>query len=526
MPPYHPIHGMPYPPHPLPQDRNSCPDREAAALREDDRQPWANGTRAQTSTPDTVYSTNKASGADNEELRKREEAAGGKTDTAERINQSSGTSQVVNVGTPVLSHASQVRPPTEEAYPNTQVPADLSNTESEPEHDDNDPVTTHLLRIFKSGDFADYHLLLESTACRFYPAAHLVHGLLLSRSHSMAGRMRLIETYGCQKQLRANAGSSFFQPKAFEVALMNMYNLPLVDRVLLGSQSFLSLGFECNPRNFGENFPSTPIARMDFALCYAASGAFLGDKGILRRGIQLATDEINWETIETAFRFGMDAASFAITCPDDVEPDTRVSRDGSIDSSPSDTPTPNRSYISPFTFNQELVDVWGPMILHKALEFVAGNLPTDLEFDPGAQPTLMQDRFPEISGLSSTQIPSLKFGDFSRYSRETTTASAVLASLPFNHLRKLIKFMRSKGRLTPSLAETIIAERERRRTRAVRAYTSNPGYTDHPFPHSLGWEEGVQVIDGDLSVKVSLVKTWKGSHTSPMDIGPDSSSSN
>ena len=522
-PPFHPMYRMPYPPHPMQQDCGTCPGREAPAPREDDNQPWANGNRAQTWTPDTVYSTNKASGPDNEELRKHQEAVGGKPVNAERINQSSGTSQVVNISTPMLSHASQVHSPIEEANVNKEGPPIPNKVEPEPEHEDNELLTTHLLRMFKSGDFADYHLLLESNMCRFYPVAHLVHGLLLSRSHSMAGRMRPIETYGCRKQLRARSGSSFIQPKAFEVALMNMYSLPLVDRVLLGSQSFLSLGFECNPRKFCGDFPSTPIARMDFALCYAASGAFLGDKGILRRGIQLAVDEINWDTIEAALRFGMDAASFAITCFDDVEPDMGVSRDGSIDGSPSDVPALTPSYVSPFTFNQELVDVWGPMVLHKALGFLAENLPTDLELDPGAQPTLMQDRFPEISGLSNTQIPSLKFGDFTKYSRETTTASAVLASLPFNHLRKLIKFMRSKGRLNPTLAETIIAERERRRIRAVRVFTSNPGYTDTPFPHSLGWEEAVQVSDGDVSVKISLVKTWKGPQTRPMDFGPDAS---
>ncbi|KAL1956473.1 hypothetical protein VTO42DRAFT_7271 [Malbranchea cinnamomea] len=408
------------------------------------------------------------------------------------------------------------------------------------DEDDMEPLTSFLLRAFKSGDYADYQILLDSSVNRFCAISFLAHGIFLSRSLSLRIRLQTMQRYGYPNLLRVCAGNSFVQPKAFELALLNLYGLPLVDQNQLESQSFLSLGYECNSGEVEGNIPSNYKSRMDFALCYAASGAFMSNKSILQRGIELATDAINWETIETALRFGLGASSFALLCPDEIasQPyNSEVLENGSIDgqgSVRSDSSPADSSQISPhlssYTLNHELVEVGAPRVLHKSLEFVAENIPFDFELDCEARSTVMPDRLAESSGLASSYISTVKFGDFTppsgNYGPETTIASAILLSLPFRKLRKLFKFMWSKGKLTDILAEAVISERERRRVRAVRAFTSKaPDKPSNcPFAEVLGWEESVKVSEDKTQYgRISIVRSWQGFYTRPLSIGPDTS---
>ena len=532
-PDYYPVYGLPLHNHPMSRDSTSYSSRDARAQAEDDHEPW-HGNPPRAYTPDTAPSDTKAPRAGSEGHQGREEGLELTVENAvvngERMKKYAETVEASDSGASVRSDGSKIATHVEKTG---HEEAPVTPTNVEPHYHDIDLLTAHLLRALKSEEYADYQVLLDSPASRFYPVSRLAHGIILSRSHSLSPRMKYIERHGCPRLLKASAGSSFVQPKAFEIALQNMYGLPLVDPNLLYGQTFLSLGYECSPRNYGGDIPSSSVDRMNFALCYAASGAFLADKDILRHGIHLAGNEIDWDTIETALRFGFDTASFALICPDDGESEPEAYGNGSINSHrsvPSDITQSDTAPIppncSPYTLNQELIGGWGPVMLQKALEILAEKLPFELELDPGAQPTLMPDRFPEIPSLSRS-VSSLKFGHFNsaqsdHYTRETTIATAVLMSLPFKQLRKLFKFMRSKGKLTAKLAETIVAKRERRRIRAVRVFTSSAEHVDMPIPESFGWEEAVKFCDDERPyAQVSLLKSWRGLYTPPMEFGLD-----
>jgi hypothetical protein len=272
---------------------------------------------------------------------------------------------------------------------------------------------------------------------------------------------------------------------------------------------------------------------MDFALCYAASGAFLVNYGILRTGMDLAEHALHWENLETAFRFGLAPGSFAIVSHDAVIPSpARPNGSENNDNSEHDDGIPNGSaptysYHSPYTLNHEFDEIWAPKMLHGALEFVVDNFPPDFKLDTEAQPTVMPDRFPEVPGVTRAYVSALKFGQFSAsaHSRESTLLSAILLSLPFKSLRKLFTHMRAKRRLPQKIAEDIVAERERRRTRALRVFKAERGEAacdDTSLPEALGWEESVQVSDGTSYGPITLVTIWRGSATRPLVFGPES----
>jgi hypothetical protein len=328
-------------------------------------------------------------------------------------------------------------------------------------------------------------------------------------------------------------GNSFVYPRAFDIALQNLYGLALVTDRQLASEDFLTLGYERTPAAGEIPVSSGYAARMDFALCYAASGAFLVNCDILRAGMDLAEHALHWENLETAFRFGLAPGSFAIVSHDSVLPSpTRLNGSENNDNSEHDDGMPNKSapsysYHSAYTLNHEFDEIWAPKMLQSALEFVVDNFPPDFELDTEAQPTVMPDRFPEVVGMTHAYISTLKFGKFSAsaHSRESTLLSAIMLSLPFKCLRKLFTHMRSKRRLPQKIAEDVVAERERRRARALRVFKAERGEAacdDALLPEALGWEESVQVSDGTSYGPITLVTTWRGSTTRPLVFGPES----
>ena len=53
-------------------------------------------------------------------------------------------------------------------------------------------------------------------------------------------------------------------------------------------------------------------ATINFALCYAVSGAFLCHRDIVRTGMRLAIELIDWDIVELALHFRLCVADFVV----------------------------------------------------------------------------------------------------------------------------------------------------------------------------------------------------------------------
>lgn len=572
MPHYYanPMYGAPYQPYHAPGDYTPYGSGDSPANYENEFWSGDNDNSTEPCTPDSVPSDkdNQCADGEGEHVEPADNTGGNEPSQEGEAEESADwDSRIVPPvqdtssmprNDPVTTNGEVTVPEKAPAAPKNTATLDKKNDDD----DELEPASAYLLRAFKSGEFADYQLHLESPLSRFYAMTFLAHGLVIARSPCLYSRMQFIERAGEQKILTITTGNSFLQPKAFEIAVQNLYGLPLVKESQLASQVFLTLGHESGGgiRDSGGKVASCYNARMDFALCYAASGAFLANSSIVRRGIQLAVSAINWETVETALRFGLAASSFTLACADDVQQQEAFNRgfseNDSVGSSASEHGDAARvanswetSYFVANTLNQGLVEAHAPEVLRKALEFMAESTPSDFELYSDAQPTVMPGRVPDIFGRATSRISSVvKFGELGTasddkpaadvLSRETTVASAIMISLPFKNLRKLFKSMRSRGRLTQKLVEDVVAERERRRVRALRAFNSRgsgggggnnsdgDGSDSGRLPDPLGWAEvaGVMPSDGRSSSRMPIIhRSWQGSYTSPLTFGPEKS---
>lgn len=389
-----------------------------------------------------------------------------------------------------------------------------------------EPVSFHLLRAFKSEDFADCKLTLESSSGRFYTLPYPLHRLIASRSNHLLYLMDKLGSNKSPTRINAVSGGCFIQPKAFEMALRNLYGLTLINQQQLDGQAF---AYSIHGHNPLENvsFASSSVARMDFALCYATSGAFLADSAIMKRGLQLAITEIQWETVEKLLLFGLRPSEFMIACTNrevsDHASSSANSDHGRVDehnqASDASHIYPDDLYLSAYCLNREIANTWASKLLQMGLEFIADNVSLTFKLDKDAQSLILPTRFAGALLLADVSTPHVEFGEFSSDNTsancEATILSGIFLSLPFKALKKLFKLMMTAEVASLHLAEDIIAERERRRLRALRnvqlkgLVRSNTG--DAPLRYEcLGWEESIKPHPSNLDNKFSISKVWKG----------------
>ena len=91
--------------------------------------------------------------------------------------------------------------------------------------------------------------------------------------------------------------------KGFEYALQHLYGRPLLTAGQLRLATLSTYGYSEN--NVGKIQFSLMAAMVDFALCYAASGAFFQQEAVIETGIRLAIELIDWETVECILYFGV-----------------------------------------------------------------------------------------------------------------------------------------------------------------------------------------------------------------------------
>lgn len=395
-------------------------------------------------------------------------------------------------------------------------PDELTETES---------LSGHLLRAFEREEFTDARILLTSSRNLFYPITFRLHSVVVARSSVLKS---LLKRGGCHEQMNpinAIAGEYFCLVRAFEAAIQNLYGMPLINRRQLKRLALQALGYGNEVQLESSR---NKEATIDFALCYAVSGAFLCHRDIVRTGMRLAIELIDWDTVELALHFGLCAADFVVSYDfSSSEPCNRDSHKAENDNTPSDV----RSESDHDTMNSELRTEWAPTVVTTVLHFVINTLDLKFKLDSMAHTNLMADRIPaELRSVPGSikfnpKLASLKFGSLGslneqKPSRECSIVSAILISLPFMQLQEAFDIMRKKQLMTMALAQDIICERENRRLRALQVYAKeHPNQKEQEYPeylNELGFAEyitsnNISYVDGQrVLVKFSFRREWKG----------------
>ena len=368
-----------------------------------------------------------------------------------------------------------------------------------------------LLDAFQSGNWADYQLVLESASNQFLPITFPIHAVVVSRSPRLDALLRT-PSIAASRTIRLVAGDSFLQPAAVETCLRHLYGLPILTQNQLTCLPLLPSG----PNEHG-TLPSTSnLSQMDLALCYIVTGNFLSMPEVTNRGFELAKNLIHWDTLERIMKFVLDPHSFAIetlgeraSTPNSVCQGTSYREDGTESS----------------TLQSESSGQETGKLMMAAFEFIADNLPSDFQLDTESHVVQMPDRIPynpeDLRGTvrSNPRLATVKFGDFEplngrKTSHENTIISAILVALPFGYLSELFGIMKTKSVLSPKLAEEVVTEREKRRTRILRARKLNGDreYKNDEVKSAkaspLGWEESLQARGNCEEAGVTLIRTW------------------
>ena len=378
-----------------------------------------------------------------------------------------------------------------------------------------DGIVAFLQQQFGVAELADVTLELRYRDDRAPPVRVPGHRLLFARSESLAAKMR--EQYqlvgsdqgpGAQTLL-LETDSKWLRSDAFYMAVQRLYGLPLLP---------------VPPVNHPEGGDMTNAGsgsdQCDFALSYAAAGDLLCWSPVLRRGCQVATRLLGWQTMEKILEF-------ALHCFTDT---------GSHEQ---------------FAFGEGSL-----IVLNAIVTFIVHNLPESFQLDTTTDAQTGYARLPECpppppavkasttpapagargssvqfgKGRRSQQITGIQFGDLSlseevsgvesetpKATRQAqpvphTVLSRVLLNLPFAQLKAVLESSGSGNVSSWANAEaryrtvkSAVEEREARRMRTLDAILRGRiANTDHirsllrsPTPQNLGpwsavgWQEEI-----------------------------------
>ncbi|PGH05668.1 hypothetical protein GX51_02828 [Blastomyces parvus] len=408
-----------------------------------------------------------------------------------------------------------------------------------PSHDPGEelePVAVYILETFRSGQYADFRLILNSSAEHCPPVSFPVHSLIAARSPHLTELMKAMEAAMHPREIHLVAAASFSHPSALGLALQHFYGVPLLGEEQLNSefaQAVESNKGEDQGPNCANGNCFRELEKMKFALCYVASAAFLAESRILRRAIRLATNAICWHNLEAVFHFGISVSNFMITPVSSILGlDREAASSAQLRHKATSSPHSNdhdmeRGSVNAKdhrkcsrTLNWELKEVWGPQLLNEAIDFIIKGFPQNFQLDPDANSRELPDR---LSGqvpsrFSIREISSaVTFGSFAAakdctFSREERVLSAIFLAVPFQILKKLFNAMKVGGILTPGLVEDTIFERERRRIRAARTVKNRNTISELTESETdpIGWREEIMPITGGQGGSPSIIQTWVG----------------
>ncbi|OKO91869.1 hypothetical protein PENSUB_12942 [Penicillium subrubescens] len=304
----------------------------------------------------------------------------------------------------------------------------------------------HVQALFGNPEFADIQLLL-SPGPFHPPIVYNLHKAIIAGSpflYSVMAAKRYRD--GHVDHMRAFTGPSFTCSHAFTMALQTLYGTPLVTDETLRQNTLQGLGIP-DPDDFGMGPSSFSIERavVDFALCYAAAGAFLARREITERGIDMAISHLSWETAEFILSFAM----------------------------------------TPLSYMAERAQT-------AALRFITSAVTLDFQFYRRAQSCYTPSRIPPAlhtlpgSLLSNPRLEEIRFGDLPSIADERPPdpailiPSAMLITLPYRVFMMALEIMKSRGNLSPELMNEIVEERESRRLMALNISTGIPPWEVAP----------------------------------------------
>ncbi|RDA90909.1 hypothetical protein CP533_4437 [Ophiocordyceps camponoti-saundersi (nom. inval.)] len=329
-----------------------------------------------------------------------------------------------------------------------------------------DGLIGYLQQQFASPELADCTLELRYADQRAPPVRVPGHRLVLGRSHELASRLQKSTLEAGPPTVVLESDGGWMRSDAFYMAVQRLYGLPLLPMPPHGRA------------DSGDVIEAGPTKeQLDFCLSYAAAGRLLGWAPVTRRGCEVATQLLSWQTLETVMEFILDGY---------VDMGTHESfKHGDGSQILLDAVAAFLAHNLPPNFRPYTVTENGQRY---------GRLPVRLP-TPATTPASVEASPPAMASGPSVQlgmgrrpqhIAHIQFGDLSICEPETPKTgqtlqpashamlSRVLLELPWSRIKMLLESpsgLTSFNRWADSVRalKAVVEEREARRRRAVEA---------------------------------------------------------
>jgi len=303
-----------------------------------------------------------------------------------------------------------------------------------------------------------------------------------------------------QTGARFNAGSTF------GLALQALYGRELLSQRNLRSEVVKGLGLD--PEKEDSTFPfSMRLAQIDFAFCYASVGAFFGRPDIVRCGIQLALDLLDWESVDFLLACVMRVDEYMLTLPKMNVPAPEV---GTIEAA---------MLGGPYQVDFRLVQT--ELIMKAVFKYMVENIQPEFKLYERAQATFIKTRIPPpiwtLPGSMSfnMKLESIRYGNKPSYADlkpkrvDINVMSAMLITLPFHMFMPLMDELKKTTMMNADLMKEIVQRREERRLHALYIHhhrNIRPGIIKQAYFDELAYREFVTL---DPTQDPSKVTSWK-----------------
>ncbi|PHH66522.1 hypothetical protein CDD81_6997 [Ophiocordyceps australis] len=161
--------------------------------------------------------------------------------------------------------------------------------------DNGDGLIGYIQQLFGSSDLADCTLELgqldDGAPLMRIPA----HRIILSRSPKLSTLLPVNSQDSIVPTLLVKTDSRWVRSDSLYMAVQRLYGLPLL------------MGPPPNQTYMGETVQvGSGDQQFDFSLSYAAAGDLLGLGPVVRRGCEVATQLLNWQTVERGLEFALE----------------------------------------------------------------------------------------------------------------------------------------------------------------------------------------------------------------------------
>ncbi|KAI9151615.1 hypothetical protein HJFPF1_08822 [Paramyrothecium foliicola] len=351
-----------------------------------------------------------------------------------------------------------------------------------PQADDADGIIGYLQQQFGSPELADCTLELRYLDDRAPPVRIPGHQILLCRSPQLSRVLRKqnLEPSPSDRSMQIillETESKWVRSDSFYMAVQRLYGLPL-----------LSIPPPRNNPDSGEIMSAGNLyERFEFALGYAAAGHLLGWSQVVRRGCEVVTHLLSWQTLEVALDFALDEYQ-------------------------------DRGVHEYLKYNDG-----SRILLNAVVTFIVHNFPYNFTLDPTLPNSYRYKRLPEFprpasptpqmpvdneaptvahgssvqfgKGRRTQKLSGIRFGDLSLSDQKNGTSSQpeakqeqplahevlsrVLLNLPFTQLKMILESAGSgnvngwaNAEARYRIIKDAVVEREARRLRALDAVLS------------------------------------------------------